>query len=153
MSKDSAMLDTPKLSIAESFDIKKNVKLTDGKNVVLGVTKQISEIGATVELDRAIVLDRKISINFLEAESQLKGEIKNLDFSREKPTAIITFESISLPQYRQLIILLFCEPGRWTARKTPGELQSLWLFFKVLLNPLLPRKLKRLVNRIYYQTN
>ena len=135
-----ALLDAPKPSIAECFDLKKNVQLTDEKNVVLGITKQLSEIGATVELEQAIVLDAKISIKFLETGLQLKGEIENLDFSCHNPTAIVKFDSINLTQYRQLVDLLFCAPGRWTARETPGELQSLWLLFQVLFK--LPKKLE-----------
>ena len=138
-----AMLDAPKPSVVECFDLNKKIQLTDGINVVLGVSKQISEIGATVELERAVVLHKKVSINFLETGLQLQCEIEKLDFSSQNPTAIIKFDLITLPQYRQLVALLFCEPGRWTARETPGELHSLWLFLQILFKPRFLKKLKK----------
>jgi cellulose synthase (UDP-forming) len=134
------MLDAPKPSIAEWFDMKKPVQLTDRVNVACGVTKQLSEVGAKIELKMPLVLDSNIEVIFLKEELRLKGKIETLDLSSKNPTAIIKFEQISLPQYRKLIEILFCQPYRWQLQKTPGELKSLWLLLRVLLQPRFLKK-------------
>jgi cellulose synthase (UDP-forming) len=135
------MLDAPKPSIAEWFDMKKTIELTDKTNVAYGVTKQLSEVGAKIETKTPLTLNSRIEVNFLEEGLRVKGKIEALDFSSKNPTAIIKFEQVNLPQYRKIIEMLFCQPGRWPAQETPGELQALWLLFKALFQPLFPKKL------------
>ena len=47
----------------------------------------------------------------------------------------ISFKSLSLAQQRQLVTMLFCRPGQWKTRNTPGEIVSVWLLFRILLRP------------------
>jgi cellulose synthase (UDP-forming) len=47
----------------------------------------------------------------------------------------VCFVPLNLAQQRQLVEMLYCRPGQWRSRCAPGELHSIWLLFKVLLQP------------------
>jgi cellulose synthase (UDP-forming) len=47
----------------------------------------------------------------------------------------VQFQEVSLAQQRQLVELLFCRPGQWKSRRSPGELQSLWILLRTLFWP------------------
>lgn len=147
------MLDAPKPSVAEWFDMKKPVQLTDRVNVACGVTKQISEVGAKIELKMSIPLNSSIEINFLEDKLWIKGKIEALDFSAKDPIAIVKFEQISLLQYRKLIEIIFCQHDRWQMQETPGELESLWLLIKTLFQPLFLKKKDIMANHLWTNSN
>lgn len=76
-----------------------------------------------------------VTLEILENGLMLSAEATQTGFDGEFPTVRLMFESVGLSQQRQLVEMLFCRPGQWKNRYTPGELQSLWLLFRILLRP------------------
>jgi cellulose synthase (UDP-forming) len=131
------MLDAPKPDVYEWFNLQKTVRLKaqDNNYSTWGLTSKISEIGAEIELEQIIDLEAKqiIELEISEETLTLQGRIVRIDLTGRSAKIKVLFESVTLPQHRQLITMLFCQPGQWEPRKTPGELHSLWLLLKVLL--------------------
>ncbi|WP_373525522.1 glycosyltransferase [Nostoc sp.] len=133
------LLDAPRKDVYEWFDLRRIVRLkVDGKNF-WGVTTMISEVGAEVALTqqpcRNLFANQLVTIQIADENLQLAGEIVCTGFNNEFPTVRVRFESVSLSQHRHLIEMLFCRPGQWKRRNTPGELSSLLLLLKILLKP------------------
>ena len=138
------LLDVPKPNIHEWFNLRRSVKLereTDtNKEVLWGVTTRISQIGADISLTQKI--DRlsvgetvPVKISILEEDITLSGLITATDIGEDFHLIRVEFASPTLEQERKLIALLFCRPGQWKRKNTPGELHSLWLLGKILLKP------------------
>ncbi|MBF2074228.1 MAG: glycosyltransferase [Synechococcales cyanobacterium C42_A2020_086] len=106
-----------------------------------GITTMISEIGVEVALTQSGFPTVEpgdalpVQLEILEDNIFLTGNAVRTGMNGEFPTVRILFESISLQQQRQLVELLFCRPGQWKSRCTPGEIQSLLLLFRILLRP------------------
>ena len=113
-----------------------------------GTTTMISEIGAEVALTQAgfpetsdspaeKVLEAELSVTLeiLEANLCLPAQATQTGFNGDFPTVQLRFEPLNLQQQRQLIEMLFCRPGQWKKRHTPGEFQSLLLLGRILLRP------------------
>ena len=140
------LLDVPKLSLYEWFNLRRTVKLEvkTRKNKVQtfwGITTCISEIGAEVSLTQKGI-DRltfgetiPVKITFLEEDINLSGKITTANFNGKFYITSIVFEPLSLEQERKLIALLYCRPGQWKRKNSPGELYSIWLMFRILLRP------------------
>jgi len=135
------LLDVPRPSPYEWFDLRRTVKLTIAEQTFWGVTTMLSEVGAEVALTQAgfpsLVPDAPLSVQLqlLEDDLVLTGQVTRQGISDEFSTVRILFESISLEQQRHLVEILFCRPGQWKTRQTPGEFQSVWLLFRALLKP------------------
>jgi cellulose synthase (UDP-forming) len=138
------LLDVPRPSPYEWFDLRRTVHLRTVGNSAQnfwGVTTMISEIGAEVALTQAgfprLAPEETlpIEIEILEHQLILPGQVTQVGIAGEFPTVKIFFEPLSLVQQRQLIEMLFCRPGQWKSRHTPGEIQSLLLLFRILLRP------------------
>ena len=135
------LLDVPRPSPYEWFDLRRTVKLTIAEQTFWGVTTMLSEVGAEVALTQAgfpsLVPDAPLSVQLqlLEDDLVLTGQVTRQGISDEFATVRILFESISLEQQRHLVEILFCRPGQWKTRQTPGEFQSVWLLFRALLKP------------------
>ncbi|MDJ0686869.1 MAG: glycosyltransferase [Xenococcaceae cyanobacterium MO_188.B32] len=140
------LLDVPKPDLHEWFNLRRLVKITldspeNKQQIFWGVTTQISEVGADISLTqpgfprliRGEILP--IQLSLLEEEICLQGKITETGFDGDFPTVKVAFAKLSLEQERKLVTLLFCRPGQWKRRNTPGELRSLWLLFKILLRP------------------
>jgi cellulose synthase (UDP-forming) len=130
------MRDVPKPDIYEWLPLRRGVKLTSANGTVWGTTTEISEGGAIIELKQWMHLERAVTLEILEEGLTLPGKITYSERSGKFPRIRVMFEQLSLPQHRHLVEILFCRPGQWTQRETPGELRSLWLLLKVLLRPL-----------------
>ncbi len=106
-----------------------------------GFTTMISEGGAEIALTQAgfpalnVGETLPIRLDIMEAALTLEGTVVRTGFKYEFPTVRVTFDRLTLQQQRQLVELLYCRPGQWKRRKTPGELQSLLLLGKILLKP------------------
>ncbi len=154
------LLDVPRPSPYEWFNLRRTVKLRVGSaspsenrtsaRYFWGITTMISEIGAEVALTEAGFPEAEassdessssnaaalpVTLEILETDLLLPAHVTRTRFDGEFPTARLMFEPLSLPQQRQLTEMLFCRPGQWKNRCTPGELQSLWLLFRILLRP------------------
>lgn len=135
------LLDAPKPNLHEWFALRRSIKLSVNGRKFWGITTLISEAGVRVELtergipsiDSGATLPVKLEI--LESGLELVGQIIRTDSSGDFPTLQIRFEEMSLENYRQLVEMLFCRPGQWKHRCTPGEFQSLLLLLKILLKP------------------
>ncbi len=137
------MLDVPKPDVYEWFPLRRRVKLTHANGTVWGIATRLSEGGAEIELRQQVHLDRAVTLEILEEELMLQGKITHTDSTGKFPKVRVRFEQVSLPQYRRLVEMLFCRPGQWKRRQTPGELRSLWLLLKVLFRPLILLRRKR----------
>ncbi|MBF2046169.1 MAG: glycosyltransferase [Elainella sp. C42_A2020_010] len=150
------LLDVPRPSPYEWFDLRRTVKLWpvtsagEPEQVFWGVTTMISEVGTEVALTQAgfptIHLEANFSdsgtaetipvrVEILEHHLSISGQATQTGLNGEFPTVRIMFDSLDTMQQRQLIEMLFCRPGQWKKRYTPGEIQSLLLLFRILLRP------------------
>jgi cellulose synthase (UDP-forming) len=130
------LVDLPKPSFYEWFPQQKEVKIVSGDRIYSGVMEKLAEEGAEIRLRSLTDLPATLSLELLEEELILKGYVTNSYLQDTNTKVKIKFKDLSLAQQRKLIQILYCCPGQWQRRKTPGEWQSLWLLFKVLLRPL-----------------
>ena len=131
------MLDAPKPDVYEWFDLRRTVKVISGKGTYWGVTTTLSEVGIQIKLRQPIDPSQDVRLEIIEEGLQLLGKITHTECQGKFIKIKIMFEEISIAQHRHLVEMLFCRPGQWQYRQTPGELQSLWLMVKILFKPLL----------------
>jgi cellulose synthase (UDP-forming) len=134
------LLDVPRPSPYEWFNLRRTAKISLGDTTFWGVTTMISEIGVEIALTQPGFPEPRaeslpLSVEILEHELAMTGQIIRTDFNEESPTVRILFEPPNLDQQRKLVKMLFCRPGQWQRRHTPGEFQSIWILFRVLLRP------------------
>ena len=139
------LLDVPKPDINEWFNLRRLIKLelkvANSKQTYWGVTTRISETGADISLTQAgigkLITDETIPVDLsiLEEDINLSGKITATDICEDFHIIHVDFATLTLEQERKLVALLFCRPGQWKRKNTPGELHSLWLLFKILLRP------------------
>jgi cellulose synthase (UDP-forming) len=133
------LLDVPRPSPYEWFDLRRTVRLDLNGQTFWGVTTMISEIGVEVALTQTgfpeMGENLNLNLEILEHHLSIAGQVTRTDFSADFPTVRILFQPPTLDQQRQLVEMLFCRPGQWKRRQTPGEFQSLWILFRVLLRP------------------
>ena len=139
------LLDVPRPDLNEWFNLRRSVKLdfteSDNLQTYYGVTTRISEVGADISLTQAGI--RKIiegetipvNISILEDGIDLSGKITTVETDSDFHKVQVRFDVPKLEQERKLVSLLFCRPGQWKRKNTPGELYSLWLLGKILLKP------------------
>lgn len=101
----------------------------------------ISEVGAEValtQIDFPTPHEGEIlpvTIEILEHHLILNGRVSQVTQQPDYLAVRVTFEQVTLPQQRSLVELLFCRPGQWKRRTSPGEFESLVLLFRILLRP------------------
>lgn len=106
-----------------------------------GVTTMLSEGGAEIELTSGAFptvlagIPLNVNLTLMEDNIQLQGSITHVDRRGDFPIVRVAFEPLPLTTYRQLIEILFCRPGQWKSRQSPGEWRSLLLLFQILLRP------------------
>jgi cellulose synthase (UDP-forming) len=139
-----SFLDVPRHSPYEYFQLKKSVRLMSNGNSLQGLTRRISEIEMEVCLDASNLeqLANSSTVKLLfEDGLELKGRIAHIDFRHK--LANVTFEQVTVNQYRSLVEMLFCQPNQWQNAILPGEHKLLWLLIQVVLKPLNPLKLSK----------
>ena len=143
------LLDVPRPDPNEWFDLRRTVRLDFSPAAALpaqitcfwGITTMLSETGAQVALTQTgfpILSEGEtlpLSLQLVEEDLTLQGMAFQTEVQDEFPTVRIRFEPLNLAQHRHLVEMLFCRPGQWKRRNSPGELQSLLLLFRVLLKP------------------
>jgi cellulose synthase (UDP-forming) len=77
----------------------------------------------------------RLTLELLGEKLTLSGQIEAIEDRGEYYTVKMKFDRLHLEQHRRLVELLFCRCGQWQYRETPGELQSFFLLFKILLKP------------------
>ena len=134
------LVDVPRPSPYEWYDLRRTVRLQTGDRIGWGFTTALSEIGAEMALTQADfaarqTIDSSLRLEFVEEALTVQGHIVQQSFSDGYPTVRILFEPLTLAQQRSLVEMLFCRPGQWQSRCSPGELRSLWILLKTLLRP------------------
>ena len=140
--------DAPKADIYEWFDLRRVVcvNLKKQNQNIWGVTTMISEVGAEIALTQKPPVDlaqiQSINLEIAEENLQLDAQITQVTSKNEFPTIRVKFPLVSIEQHRHLVKMLFCRPGQWKGRCTPGEWQSLLILFKILIKPRILSKRK-----------
>jgi cellulose synthase (UDP-forming) len=135
------LLDVPKQDVYEWFDLQRVVRVDIANQTLWGITTEISEIGASIKLTQSIPLPLEVletlsvKLEIMEEKLQLSGVVTQTSQEESFSTLQVAFDTPSLEQQRRLVEMLFCRPGQWQRRETPGELRSLLLLFKILLKP------------------
>ncbi|MEO1351273.1 MAG: glycosyltransferase [Cyanobacteria bacterium J06635_15] len=140
------LLDAPRPSPYEWFNVKRIAKLKltspdrDGA-AFWGTTTMISEVGVEIALTKAgnflpeMIDAQAIEVALVDEQVTLPGRVVQTRTQDGLPTLTIEFSSLTLPQQRRLVELLFCRPGQWQSRCSPNEVQSLWLILKSVFRP------------------
>jgi len=143
------LLDVPKPDHHEWFDLRRTVNLQipmpymprNKPETFWGVTTMMSEGGVEVALTQAgfpklaMGETMPVTLHLLEEDLILDGTAIQTGTQNEFPTVRIIFKAMNLEQHRQLVKILFCRPGQWKRRNSPGELRSLLLLFRILFKP------------------
>jgi cellulose synthase (UDP-forming) len=135
------LVDVPRTSPYEWYNLRRTARIQVGEQTLWGFTTAISEIGAEVTLTQTSHLEMSevktlpVQVTLMEEELTLSGQISRTDLSQEYPIVQVLFEPLNLTQQRGLVELLYCRPGQWKNRCSPGELESLRLLLKILLKP------------------
>lgn len=134
------LLDIPQPEIYQWFRLRRIARLEIGDRTFWGFTSRISEVGLEVLVTQTVDLgadpsEQPVKLELVEEKLPLQGKIIKQDTSEDFPRLKIQFEDLKLAQQRRLVQLLFCRPGQWLSRRSPGELQSLLLLFRILLMP------------------
>jgi cellulose synthase (UDP-forming) len=142
------LLDVPRPTLNEWFDLRRTVQLSLPLSWnpdfmpcdYWGITSMISEEGAEVVLTQPPPIPDSaqpmpVKLHLLEENLTLAGTGFWLGVQDEFPRVRVQFERVTLEQHRKLIEMLFCRPGQWKRRNSPGEFQSLLLLFRILLRP------------------
>lgn len=135
------LLDAPRPHPYEWFDLRRTVQLQVDGQTFWGITTMVSEVGAEVALTQAgfplFPTDDllHVDLTILEDNIHVSGDVIRTGFTDEFPTVRLMFNEIPLEQQRRLVEMLFCRPGQWKRRQSPGEFKSLFLLFRILLKP------------------
>lgn len=139
------LVDVPKPDLYEWFELRRFVRFEAAQKTFWGFTSMVSEVGALITLTEKAdfpldtpnvpVKQLTVTLEIIEEKLQLSGVIVDATHNGEFSTVEIEFDPLNLDQQRCLIELLYCRPGQWRCRETPGELRSLLLLFKSLLKP------------------
>ncbi|MDX2213390.1 MAG: glycosyltransferase [Oculatellaceae cyanobacterium bins.114] len=135
------LVDVPRTSPYEWYGLRRTVRLQIGQQTLWGFTTAVSEVGAEVALTPTDIPEINeastvpVQLSLMEEALDLPGYVAQVDLSQEFPVMRIVFEPLDLKHQRGLIELLYCRPGQWKSRCSPGEFQSLGLLFKILLRP------------------
>jgi cellulose synthase (UDP-forming) len=135
------LIDAPRLSSYDWYDVNYTIEIELGTTEFWGVSTAISEMGIEVQLTHAPIQEilssqsRPIKIHFLETGLTVAGSIDRIRSHSHQHLLQIQFATLALSQQRQLIQMIYCRPGQWQHRCSPGELQSIGLLVKTLLQP------------------
>jgi cellulose synthase (UDP-forming) len=77
----------------------------------------------------------KVTIEFTDENLSLSGTIQLSAKTSQGKTIRIVWEPLAIADYRPLVEILFCRPGRWQGRVNPGELKIIFLLLTRLLHP------------------
>ncbi|MBM0742894.1 glycosyltransferase [Phormidium sp. CLA17] len=139
------LMDVPRPDPYDWFDLRRTVQITPHTShlphpTFWGVTTMVSEGGVEVALTQTgfPLLDSNeipVTVNILEEALQLTGTAIRTDIQDEFVTVRIQFDAIPGTDHRRLVEMLFCRPGQWKRRNSPGEFRSLLLLLGIVLKP------------------
>ena len=131
------LLDLPKFSFYEWFDRKKEINVYSDLYSYQGMTQKISEEGVEIVLHPSANLATEIFVELLPEILIVSGKVTRSYLKDNALIAVVKFHNLSIEQHRELVKMLYCNPGQWEVRTTPNELQSLAILLKLLLRPLM----------------
>ena len=131
------LLDFPKPSFYEWFELKKEINLYGDCQTCQSVTQKISEEGVEVILERSANLSTEVFVELLPEVLIIPGKVTRSRIQNNSLIATIKFGDFSIEQHRELVQMLYCSPNRWEVKNTPNELQSALILFKLMLRPLM----------------
>jgi cellulose synthase (UDP-forming) len=143
----NAFLDVPKVDFHTWLTVQKPVTLLFPQGLVPGKVVKISEKGAELRLKTQNLPQTTFELVFTETALQLQAKALAQSPERDGSHLSLEFVNLNLNQERQLIEFLFCQPGTWPYRQSPGELGSLGLILKSLLRPWQILRQNRLLSR------
>ena len=134
------LLDIPSQDVYQWFNLRRVVAVKLGNETIWGVTTKLSEVGLEMALTHSVALpphleSYAVKLELVEEKIALQGAITALDRTGEFPRLKIQFENLTTEQNRDLVELLFCRPGQWLSKSSPGEIQSLWILLRIVLRP------------------
>lgn len=143
------LTDVPRPDPYDWFDLRRTVRLQVGEQIFWGSTTMLSEVGAEVAFTQkgfpavgncpkqqpTVEQLLPVTLELLEDRLIISGRAICTGFKGDFPTVRVLFDELSLSQQRCLTELLYCRPGQWRSRCSPGELRSLWILLKTLLHP------------------
>ena len=132
-----ALLDLPKPSFYEWFKLRKEINVYSDCFSHQAVTQRISEEGVEIVLDRSANLATDVVMELLPEVLIVSGRITRSYVKDNSLVAVVKFSNLSIEQHRELVEMLYCQPGRWQRRNTPNEIESALILFKLLLRPLM----------------
>lgn len=144
-----SFIDLPKPHAYEWFEQSQSAELIcDGKSIP-GIATRISEIGAEIvfpNVSESANWEQKQSVRFVlpEEELHLSARILRIEPGSSWIKVRLAFTEVSSQQHRHLIEMLFCKPGQWKRKVSPGELQMLWLLVRSLVRPRIWMKQQQL---------
>lgn len=130
------LLDLPTPSIYQWFDVRQEIQLKSENGVYEGVTHRLSEAGAEILISNQASVGKQVSLTMIAEDITLGGNVIQTRLGDRYTWVKIEFVNLTIPQQRSLIDVLYCRPGRWKSKNTPGELRSIVIMLKVLLRPL-----------------
>jgi cellulose synthase (UDP-forming) len=147
------LLDIPKPDVYEWLTTEQTVKLIGSDRTLEGTMTKLSEVGAEIEIKQPFRCGRTLILEIPEADLKLPGKLiytnstrkanAFLDFQEKRSRnensfkIQIKFEQLDADRSRRLIEVLYCRPGQWKRRNSPGEWRSLSILLGVLLRPLI----------------
>ncbi len=142
------LLDVPKPDIYDWFNLRCTVRLTPisppndrlSPPELCGITTMISEGGIEMSCTQVpnwitSTNPRPIALELTSAQLQLTSHVVSIQPQAEITLIRLKFAPLTLRQHRRLVEFLYCRPGQWQRRSTPGELRSLLLLGQILLKP------------------
>jgi cellulose synthase (UDP-forming) len=124
-----ALLEPPHSEPYESFARQEKIKLKFGEVGVLGELQAISEKGASLYSSEKPCASATV-LEIINCGLSLPAEITTWQAMPGKYRINLHFTPLTIEQQRQLIQFLYCQPGQWQDKNTPGELASLGLLIK-----------------------
>ncbi|MGK7935623.1 MAG: glycosyltransferase [Xenococcaceae cyanobacterium] len=130
------LLDIPKLSFYEWFSYQSKVQIVSNNSIFRGYTHKLSEEGMEILIPQSVDLTKTITIDLILEKLTLQGYITRTYVQDRYLKLVVKFANLSLSQHRSLIKMLYCRPGQWQRKSTPGELESVWILWQLLFRPL-----------------
>jgi cellulose synthase (UDP-forming) len=136
------LLDVPKPDLYEWFNLRRTVRVVVNGREYWGNSLMLSEGGAEIALtqmglEQASTDDLPATLTILETNLTLEGQIVKIteDPADGSPIIRILFDPMTLAQEQALVEKLFCRPGQWQYRDTPGEVHSVLILLRTLFAP------------------
>ncbi len=147
----AACIDAPKVDGFDWFQLQhpwpaslQSMHGGPGSSFALGAgqVKLLSEGGAVILMEAESEVLRPgamVQMTLSSVDLTLSGQVVSLSPAGPGLEVTLMFSPLSLQDYRQLIKLLFCQPGQWQWQQSQGEIVTLVYLLKALVSPTFRR--------------